>query len=972
MEQFVPQYLPDAVSVYRKKEFYEDRLTTETGREFTDDKDRPLLKYQQLVSRLVGQYTQFNSMLLFHEMGAGKTRSAIATVELARQQSIRPLKKTLVLLKNKALINKFIRELVTKAYPDIYDPDPADPLTREILKKVKRNYDIFTFISFANKLEKDMDSLVNTFSHSIIIIDEVQQLVGERGGNDPYTLIHTFLHRVVDSKILLMSGTPMKDTPDQFAMVMNLILDKQLPTGKKFRSAFFEDLYLTENGKRELKDAIRNKVSYLSPPSNVPIQFIGEGLPGSTVNFLRISYNYMSDFQNSVYSKVARANVSVNDFNRPDRYASDFVFPDGSFGKGVLKYTRKFGDKLGLEPTFKKLLLGRNDEETLRNLQTYSCKYAAIIRTILENPEDLCFVYSEYVGQGGIILFSLLMQELFGFDVAKNVKYTEKKRCALITGDMEASRINSILTDMVNTPKNMTGKICRVVIGSRVLAIGHDLLNVRQVHIVTPHWNFSETDQIIARAKRFDGNKALKDAGLSDVLKIYLHAAVSKTVKSVDVEIWKIAESKDFVLKQIDRAVKEVAIDCGFNYSVNYHPNSGDGSRDCNYQECFYECDGLGIPQELGDDELDKSTYNLLYDAPDVEDVVQNVITDLNSASADVFTTSQNSYLVSKSMAKVYNTSKSVASKYGLDGYPRTDGSHFFITDTPTAKIDSSLDMNWYSRHPILEKRNTLNSVLRNLPIITERVDATLITLEYVSTVNDTVDLINKLPSWLKDDIIMRAWTGFINGIKGQWSTAKIKKVSADSVENRIVLATLKSVTISPTTIVYVDSEDVKWTYAKGSKAWVVKTAKEQTEDIQETIRPYREKSIEDGINYFGILDKEYTDVNSLKIVDSVNLRSLGRHCGSYTKPTLLRLVMLFDIKPTENLGYIEDMPITKIKERIKTKDSIMEESSDLLKGASTHALKNVLWWSETKKLNEKLCPLLTEEFDRRGLLVTV
>jgi hypothetical protein len=252
-----------------------------------------------------------------------------------------------------------MKELVIKAEPSQYDADPEDPLSRMVLKKIRAKYEMTTFITFANNLSDGMQTAVDMYSHSIIVIDEVQQLVGARGGNDPYSLIKLFLHSVKDSKILLMSGTPMKDTPDQFAMVMNLIIDedKQLPTGAAFISEYFKDLYLTEPGKLRLKDLLRNKISYLSPPSSVPIKFMGEQMKGSKVKFLRIVEDEMSKFQSKNYGKVIEMDSLVpgTDFDRPDRYASDFIFPDGTFGTaGIIsgKFVEKSGDSLRLTKKF--------------------------------------------------------------------------------------------------------------------------------------------------------------------------------------------------------------------------------------------------------------------------------------------------------------------------------------------------------------------------------------------------------------------------------------------------------------------------------------------------------------------------------------------------------------------------------------------------------------------------------------------
>ena len=63
-----------------------------------------------------------------------------------------------------------------------------------------------------------------------------------------YENISEFLHIVKNRKILLMSGTPMKDQPNEIADIMNLILPKE----EQFDRTTFEENYLgkDENTKK--------------------------------------------------------------------------------------------------------------------------------------------------------------------------------------------------------------------------------------------------------------------------------------------------------------------------------------------------------------------------------------------------------------------------------------------------------------------------------------------------------------------------------------------------------------------------------------------------------------------------------------------------------------------------------------------------------------------------------------------------
>ena len=68
---------------------------------------------------------------------------------------------------------------------------------------------------------------------------------------DIYKEMHRFLHLIENKKVLLLSGTPMKDRPEEISTIMNLILptNQQLPTGKKFLNKYMENGKIKEDKK---------------------------------------------------------------------------------------------------------------------------------------------------------------------------------------------------------------------------------------------------------------------------------------------------------------------------------------------------------------------------------------------------------------------------------------------------------------------------------------------------------------------------------------------------------------------------------------------------------------------------------------------------------------------------------------------------------------------------------------------------
>ena len=83
------------------------------------------------------------------------------------------------------------------------------------------------------------------YSNMIIVIDEIHNIrvQSKEKKLNIYNEFHKFLHNVSGCKTILMSGTPMKDSPTEIADVMNLILplSQQLPTGKTFHSTFLDE-----------------------------------------------------------------------------------------------------------------------------------------------------------------------------------------------------------------------------------------------------------------------------------------------------------------------------------------------------------------------------------------------------------------------------------------------------------------------------------------------------------------------------------------------------------------------------------------------------------------------------------------------------------------------------------------------------------------------------------------------------------
>ena len=440
----------------------------------------------------------------------------------------------------------------------------------------------------------------------------------------------------------------MKDSPDEIASIMNLILPTkdELPIGEKFLDEYMEkkgvNIYtVKENKIKKLKQLFKGRVSFIKAiQSSVTKTFIGEKNIGKLKHFI-IDPIKMSQHQSDVYTKALKIdNAGNKGIYTHSRQASLFVFPDGSYGpvgfaknvqsssktliSSVIGNNKKVLYSYSFNISLIRAIKGKNNEETLKNIAKYSPKYAYVIKNILDNPKKCCFVYSELVTGSGSIIFSELLK-LVGFSKSKGHDMNNGLRYGLLTSETSSSIQISKIINCFNQERNKHGDIIQVLIGSRIVSEGVSFYNIQQEFILTPWFNYSETDQAIARGHRLNSHKALLDAKEDPKLNIYQLASIplDKSVMSIDLHMYEISEDKDISIKQIIRLIMESSFDCSLTYYRN-HIIGQDYTRDCEYTNCNYKCDGVNkkyIEEGLNTSELDESTYNLYYSDPKVTNI---------------------------------------------------------------------------------------------------------------------------------------------------------------------------------------------------------------------------------------------------------------------------------------------------------------------------------------------------------------
>jgi superfamily II DNA or RNA helicase len=130
-----------------------------------------------------------------------------------------------------------------------------------------------------------------------------------------------------------------------------------------------------------------------------------------------------------------------------------------------------------------------------------------------------------------------------------------------------------IISTVFNNFSNKEGKFIKLVLGSKVMNEGISLANVNSTYILDVYFNFGRIDQVIGRAIRWCSHFQLMNKdNVYPKVKLYKYAVCTSedaTELSTEEELYFKAEKKYMLVKKVERALKEVAIDCALNQPGN-------------------------------------------------------------------------------------------------------------------------------------------------------------------------------------------------------------------------------------------------------------------------------------------------------------------------------------------------------------------------------------------------------------------
>jgi hypothetical protein len=642
-------------------------------------------------------------------------------VEFAQSHGMN--QKALILVRSDTQKKNILKEISKNCFPDKYKLDAKfleleeDKVIRRLNKLVSKNYDIRTFYTFAKELKQlKKEAIVELYSNRYIFVDEAHRLrekdIDNKEKVDVYKELFDFFHSIKNCKIMLMTGTPMKDKASEICSIMNLLLplDNQMDEN---------DLFINENPLVEkINKYLYGIVSFVSQlKSSVKVVYEGDVAPNMKnikTYRLKMSEYQSEDYMSSFEKERKDRDIELEEEEEEEEEGRKSLYKE-SRQKSLFVYNEKIELKENNGYYFLKDKL-RNEIKSLEDLKQYSAVYHFVLNQILNSSNEKIFVFGNIVRNTGINLLGALLSHLGytpliigeNFDMKRFFNEPMNNRYAVLSGSV-SDKIISKTVDVFNHPSNIEGKYLKVIIGSSKISEGLSLKEVRKCFITTPFWNNTETEQSIGRVLRsFSHDKLPLEKRTVDIYRL-ASLPNDNMDDSIDMIRYKLSEDKDIKIKEVEKLLKQNAIDCELNKGRN---NLEFGCKNVSSlkQEIIYD------------------TYNLFFADEKIEEISQTIsslfqtrfVIDLETIKTHI---DANELIIVRTLNDMINNNIPVVNANGALSFIREDRNLYFLVDDP--KIPSVFTNAYYTNYPVFSKSENFPDFIKllNYDTLDERLE---------------------------------------------------------------------------------------------------------------------------------------------------------------------------------------------------------------------------------------------------------
>jgi hypothetical protein len=586
--------------------------------------------YQVFVQRFLSPLTPYRELLIKHSMGSGKTCTAFLII-LAYHQKQGQTKNTIVFAGNHSQIkniNSLLKKCIGYLSVETYE-------AKQLENYIKNKVEFLTFDSVNKLTAKDLLK-----GKQVIIVDEAHTIHHKTAAGDQYNNMMKLFDeaRLKNVRLILMTGTPITNHYSKLFQLMDLLL----PEGMRFHEYEMEKLGqscdIGDDDDFEKEKSV-NRLYFDKDGKLLPtaIDEISKRLYGRVSSFQIVNritrviemgeyYNFNTRRGTDVRSKdTSRSKVYIDEMIGIQRKSYIKLLNQNQSSEdseiSLTLFTPQIKDKKDykivenqtitiLNPTIRDQI---SNADTLKH---HSILYYNILKELgdIGNSDEnvkkeAAFYFNDLIKGEANQLFSAIL-ELHGY--VQLVKYQDittlysklndphqvavpKKRFAVISSNFGTVKDNEIekIINIFSHSSNKYGEHLRLIIGSRKIAVGYNLINGRQVHIVL-QWNSPMMNQAIARVIRGKTNFTNDD---ENYVKIYKHFVtpgdLTKDQKETLFErkLRRVEEKEDKNSK-ILHLVDRVAVDCYVNRKYHISNRELDFTSDCNFLECTvnYDC----------------------------------------------------------------------------------------------------------------------------------------------------------------------------------------------------------------------------------------------------------------------------------------------------------------------------------------------------------------------------------------------
>ncbi|ABI99077.1 early transcription factor VETFs [Deerpox virus W-1170-84] len=446
-----------------------------------------------LVRRIIDEN---RSVLLFHIMGSGKTIIALLFALVASR-----FKKVYILVPNINILKIFN-----------YSMDVAINLFNS--EYILENISIHSTTSFYSLNYND--NVINynglsRYNNAIFIIDEAHNIFGNNTGE-----LMTVIKNKNKIPFLLLSGSPITNTPITLSNIISLMSDEEINFGDiiiQGKKVF--QILLNENGVNVLKNILKGRISYYEMPvTDLPIiQYHGRSFLDTKVVYCNMTKLQERDYinvrklcNNEMFEKNMN-NVSlavlgqlnlINNLDILFQEQDKELYPNLKISNGVL-----YGDEL-------------------INLNI-SSKFKYFINKV-NNLKGKQFIYFSNSTYGGLVIKYIMISN--GYSEYNGSQGTnpklikgKPKTFAIVTSKMKSSLED--LLSVYNSPSNDDGSQIMFLFSSNIMSESYTLKEVRHIWFMTIPDTFSQYNQILGRSIR-----KFSYSNIDEPVNVYLLATV--------------------------------------------------------------------------------------------------------------------------------------------------------------------------------------------------------------------------------------------------------------------------------------------------------------------------------------------------------------------------------------------------------------------------------------------------------------